>query len=290
MKALVTGATGFTGSWTVPILLDRGFDVSCFVRETSDVSVLPIDQVQLAYGDLNDIASIKAALENMDVLVNIASIGFGHAPNIVKAALACDIERAVFISTTAIFTTLDASSKAVRMKAEAIIRDSGLAYTILRPTMIYGSSRDRNICRLMKYLKRWPLLPVFGSGEYLQQPVYVADVAGAIVDVIEEQKTIGKAYNISGGTVVTYNELIDTSAEMLGRNVMRLHLPSSPFIFALNLLEQLSVPVPLKGEQIQRLNENKNFSYEQASAGFGYQPCSLREGLTLEMREMGYLS
>ena len=144
-KVLVTGATGFTGSYVVSALLEQGYEVRCFVRPASNTQILAGHHVDWAYGDLADSDSLKQALENCDILANVASIGFGHAPAIVQAAERAGTKRAIFVSTTAIFTKLNASSKSVRLAAEDCIRKSELAYTILRPTMIYGSSRDR-IC------------------------------------------------------------------------------------------------------------------------------------------------
>ena len=123
-----------------------------------------------------------------DALVNLASLGFGHAPAIVAAAVGAGLGRAVFVSTTAVATGLPARSKAVRLAAEATVRSSGLAWTILRPTMIYGAPGDRNMSRLLALLIRARrglpgvglpvVLPVPGGGRGLQQPVHVADIAG----------------------------------------------------------------------------------------------------------------
>src|SRR2546421_3130502 len=103
-RILVTGASGFTGSYVVPALLDKDYQVSCLVRSTSVLDSLPLDRVDLIYGDLNDVDSLVAAMRGADILVNIASLGFGHAPNIVNSAVACGIRRSIFISTTAIDT------------------------------------------------------------------------------------------------------------------------------------------------------------------------------------------
>ncbi len=286
---LVTGATGFTGSYTVPLLLQQGITVRCLVRQSSDLSTLPVDKIELVYGDLDNYDSIVAAMAGVDCLVNIASIGFGHAPLILKAAETTGLKRAIFISTTALFTSLNASSKKVRIAAEEAIQQSDLAYTILRPTMIYGSSRDRNICRLIKYLQKWPLMPVFGDGSSLQQPIFVGDVASAIASVINTPCTLRKAYNISGDTAVSYNHLIETICALLKKHVRILHLPARPFIAGLTMLEKVSLPTPLKAEQIQRLNEDKSFSHEQAAADFGFAPKSLAAGLQIELEEMGIL-
>ena len=144
MKVLVTGATGFTGSYVIPQLLEHGMDVCCFVRSGSDLSFLPEGEIELVVGDLDNPESLEDALNGVDALVNLASLGFGHAEGIVAASEKSGIKRAIFVSTTAIFTQLNAPSKAGRLDAEKRITESDLDYTILRPTMIYGSSRDRN--------------------------------------------------------------------------------------------------------------------------------------------------
>jgi nucleoside-diphosphate-sugar epimerase len=289
MRILVTGATGFTGSYVVPLLLQQQAQICCLVRESSDTSVLPAERIEFVYGDLNNPVVVEQALQEIDVLVHIASLGSGHAREIVNAAVGARVQRAIFVSTTAIFTSLDAPSKSVRLAAEANIRRSGLAYTILRPTMIYGSIRDRNMCRLIRYLKRWPVIPIFGSGEYLQQPVYVEDVAAAVLQAISTDGTIGQAYNIPGATALTYNQVIDTIGKLLGGPVWKIHVPMAPIVTGLRAVERLAFPLPIKAEQIQRMNEDKAFSWEESKRDFGYQPHSFAEGIRLELGQMGLM-
>ena len=289
MKILVTGATGFTGSYVVPALLEKGWDVTCFVRETSDIRVLPVDKIALRYGDLNDGVSIKTALQGMDTLVNIASLGFGHATNLVNAAKESGVTRAVFFSTTAIFTTLNPDSKAIRLEAERLVQESGIPSTIIRPTMIYGSSRDRNICKFIRFIKLSPVFPIFGSGEFKLQPVYVGDLSKAVVEILLSDRTIGKSYNLSGGSEFTLNDFIREISEGLNKRIGLVHLPPKPFVFLLSLIEKASIKFPIKSEQIQRFNEHKVFSHQNATDDFGYMPMTFSEGLLIELKEMGLI-
>ena len=286
---LVIGATGFTGSYVVPHLLAHGYQVRCLVRSPDGMQRLPLDQVAVVRGDMGDRGSLVRALQGIDVLVNIASIGFGHAPDIVAEALANGVSRAIFLSTTAIFTTINAPSKSVREVAEAAIQSSGLSYTILRPTMIYGSSLDRNMCRLVRYLQRWPIIPIFGNGEFLQQPVYVDDVAMAVVQVLASPNTVNRAYNIAGYAPLTYNQVIDMVCTLLGKRIHKVHIPATPVVWLLQKLEKLGLRFPLKAEQISRLNEHKAFDYIAATQDFGYAPRPFIEGMRLELAEMGIL-
>src|SRR5262245_5617986 len=161
MRVFVTGGTGFTGSRTVPLLLKNGYQVRCLHRPTSDRSALPQPEIEWAEGDLFDSGTLSASMQGADALINIASLGFGHVDSIIGAAKSARIQRAIFISTTAIFTQLNAKSKNIRLAAEQAIQNSGLQYTILRPTMIYGSPRDRNMWRLIRWMRVSPIVPVF---------------------------------------------------------------------------------------------------------------------------------
>jgi nucleoside-diphosphate-sugar epimerase len=178
---------------------------------------------------------------------------------------------------------LNAKSKQVRLAAETTIENSGLKYTILRPTMIYGSPRDRNMWRLIRFIRYSPIVPVFGDGNYLQQPIYVGDVAQAIVSCLCNEQTIGKSYNIAGKYPLTYNQVIDTIARQMNKRVWKVHVTSTPVVSLLKFFERLHVPFPIKAEQVFRLNENKSFSYEEAEKDFGFSPLSFEEGMRLEL-------
>ncbi len=288
MKVFVTGATGFTGSRVVPVLLQSGYQVRCLYRPTSDLSFLLRDQPEIEWvlGDLSDTQGLTALMHGTKALVNIASLGFGHAESIVSAAVKAGIQRAVFISTTAIFTHLNANSRKVRVAAELAVENSGLKYTILRPTMIYGSPRDRNMWRLIRFMQYSPIVPVFGDGNSLQQPVYVGDVAQAVVHSLLRDETICKYYNIAGKHPLTYNEVIDTIARQMKKRIGKIHMPSLPVVSLLRLFEQMRIPLPIKVEQVLRLNEDKAFAYAEAERDFGYAPLSFEDGIKLEIEQL----
>jgi uncharacterized protein YbjT (DUF2867 family) len=255
------------------------------VRPTSDAKSLPAAVARLE-GSMDDRASLDRALAGRDVLACLASLGFGHAPGVVAAAEAAGIERAIFISTTAIFTSLNASSKAARVAAESAIAASRLRYTILRPTMISGAARDRNMVRLIRFLRRWPVMPVVGSGKHLVQPIYVDDVARAVVDALQSDRTVRRAYNIAGAEPLTFNEVVDTIARLLARRRFALHIPMAPVVAILRAAERMGIRGPIRAEQILRLNEDKAFSSEEARRDFGFVSRSFAEGMANEIASL----
>jgi nucleoside-diphosphate-sugar epimerase len=283
MKVAVSGANGFTGRFVCAELRRRRIPFIALLRPGSDVSWMAAREIPVRYADLKEPQSLAEQLRGCRALLNVASIGFGAAPAILQACHSAGVSRAVFVSTTAIFTQLNAGSKTVRQVAEAAILASGLECTILRPTMIYGTPGDRNMIRLVQWINRWPVLPVFGNGRSLQQPVHVTDVAWAVVHALESPATIDRQFNISGAEPLTYNEVVRITSQALGRRSRRLHISAQITVGLLDLMERLGIILPIKSEQIRRLNEDKAFSHAEAQETFGYAPINFKEGIRNEV-------
>ncbi len=285
MNVLVIGGTGFTGAFVVRTLLARNYSVTCLVRPTSNLEDFPTKNVKVIQGDMGNRLDLTTALAGKDALVYVASLGFGHADGVVSALQDSGVRRAVLVSTTAMFTQLNSVSKSVRVAAEKSITDSPLDYTILRPTMIYGTGKDRNMCRLIKYIQRWPIIPIFGNGQSLQQPIQVEDVANAIVNVLPNAETYREAYNISGAAPLTYNKVIDVVSSGLQKRILKLHVPYKPVAWMLRRAESIGIKLPIKAEQILRLNEDKAFSHEKAAEDFGFQSRDFETGIKSQIEE-----
>jgi len=276
----VTGGTGFTGPFVVRELLASGYQISCLVRTRSDRSQLPTG-MRFLDGDFDQPESLMTAFRGHQILVNVASLGFGHATAIVQAALHAKMERAIFFSSTSIFTSLQPESLQTRLEAEEIIRSSGLASTILRPTMIYGGPGDRNISRLVRYLRRWRVLLIPGRKGALQQPVLADDLAAAVVSCLASPSTEGKCYELAGGSRLTMKNMVQLIGRLLGIRVLALLVPAQPWVNLLQLMEKWGAKCPISAEQILRLSEDKVFDNTPASRDFGYQPRVFEEGVRL---------
>lgn len=283
MTIFVSGANGFTGRFVCAEMLRRQRSFVALLRPGSDTSWMDARQIPVRFADLNHAEQLATQLRGCHALLNVASIGFGAAPSILEACRSAAVGRVVFVSTTAIFTQLKAGSKVVRIAAEAAITSSGLDTTILRPTMIYGTPADRNMVRLIRWLDHWPVLPVFGNGRSLQQPVHVSDVAWAVVQALEASGTIGRQFNISGAAPLTYNDVVRLTGQALGRSVQRFHIPAKPMVSALQFTERLGITLPIKAEQVLRLNEDKVFSHVEAAHAFGYTPMAFEQGIRQEI-------
>jgi nucleoside-diphosphate-sugar epimerase len=197
----------------------------------------------------------------------------------VRAAEAAQVDRAVFVSTTAIFTNLEAGSKVVRTAAEERVRASGLSWTILRPTMIYGTPGDRNVSRLLRLVRRLPLVVVPGPGTHLLQPVHVEDVADAVAEAVGRSEAAGRCYDLSGAEPVTFNAFVAAAGAVVGRRVFRIHLPVRLSCGLAALSRRVLGRRGITPEQVLRLNEDKAFSHAEAARDLGFRPRPVVEGL-----------
>ena len=291
MRLLVTGGSGFLGGHVLAEAARQGHECVALARSVTAAGTVAARGATPLPGDLDD-ANLPEifARAQCEALVNVASLGFGHAPAIVSAARAAGLRRAIFISTTAVATALPAPSRAVRLAAEETIRSAGLAWTILRPTMIYGAAGDRNMSRLLALLARArmaPLLPVPGGGRRLQQPVHVADVASAVLGCARRPQTAGRQYDVAGPAPMPFSDLLHAAADAVGCRARFVPVPLGPVITATRGYERVSRHPRIRAEQWQRLAEDKAFAIDAAAGDLGYAPRPFGDAIRAEAAAMG---
>jgi nucleoside-diphosphate-sugar epimerase len=288
VDVLVVGSTGFVGSFVVDKLNQEDIGrIGCFVRKSSRLEEIEKYDVDKRFGNLADFSSICEALKGQEAVISVASLKYGFCKNLVRACEIMNIRRVVFISTTGIFTQLESEEKRIVMEAERRISESPIEYTVIRPTMIYGDWKDENMHFLIEYLKKHSVVPIFGNGRYLQQPVYVEDVASAVVKALSTKRTIRKSYNISGRFPLSYNEVIDTICKNLGKGVLKVRIPYHLSLSLVAILQVLQKNPRFTVGQVRRLNENKVFDYSKAKEDFGYNPISFEDGIRREIQSLG---
>lgn len=302
MRLLVTGGSGFLGGYVLDEAAKRGHECVALARSSEAARRVAAHGALPLAGDLDEGAALGLSFAGArcDALVNLASLGFGHARVIVAAAAGAGLDRAVFVSTTAVTTALPAASKTVRLAAEDKIRSSPLTWTILRPTMIYGAPGDRNLARLLVLLDRarrhlppgdLPLvLPVPGGGGRLQQPVHVADVAGALVAAVERPAAWTRCYEIAGPEPLTFAELLRVSGAAAGCRVRVVPVPLAPVIALTWAYERVARQPKIRAEQWRRLAEDKAFPIDAAARDLAYAPRSFADGIRAEAAALGLAS
>ncbi|NNG03081.1 MAG: complex I NDUFA9 subunit family protein [Inquilinus sp.] len=228
----VFGGSGFIGRHAVKRMAARGWRVRIATRHPDDALFLKtcgaVGQIVPVFANGRDDASVAAAVDSADAVVNLVGILYESgrqtfdavhhvaAARIARAAKATGATRMVQIS--AIGAAQESRSKYARSKAagEAAVREAFPGATILRPSVVFGP--EDNFFNIFAGLTRVSFfLPLIGGGRTRFQPVYVGDVADAVMAALESGDTAGKTYELGGPTIYTFRQLLELLLKTIDR-------------------------------------------------------------------------
>ncbi|HYP61161.1 MAG TPA: complex I NDUFA9 subunit family protein [Thermomicrobiales bacterium] len=287
-RILITGGTGFVGSEIRKALADR--ELRLLVRDPS--SVRDAGAAELVRGDVLDPASLEPAMAGVDAVIHLVAIieESGDktfdlvirqgSENVVTAARNAGVRRLVHMSALGAQPNPAYPYLNAKWGAEQAVRQSGLEWTIIRPSVIFGP-RDGFVNVLAGLIRRAPIIPVVGSGESKFQPVAVGEVAAVYRAVLDDPTAIGQTYELGGGETYSYEEMLDVIAAQLGKRKPKLHLPVGLMrtVVALSSPLPKSLRPPVTKEQLNMLALDNCTDQSATAALIGRQPIALRDGL-----------
>jgi NADH dehydrogenase len=298
MKVLVTGATGFVGRGVVEELHRAGHTIHLILRDVNSGSARAIERgfsAQAHAGNVLDVTSMEQACEGLDAVIHLVGIisqvgqnTFENVhtrgtQNVVAAAQKAGLKR--FIHMSALGTRPNAVSNYHNTKwaAEEAVRQSGLAYTIFRPSLIYGP-QDQFVNRFTKIIRLSPVLPVLGSERTRFQPVALEAVAVAFMKSLAEPNAIGQTYDLCGPEAFTLPQILDQILAVTGRKRWKLRVPAGIARYQAAFLEFLFPLVlrkapPFNRDQLIMLMEDNVGNAQPANELFGLKHASFREGI-----------
>ena len=257
MTILVTGATGLVGSHLVESLLSDGHPASsirALVRPHSDTAFLKDKGVELCYGDLLDLDSLKTATKDVEIVFHCAAalqekrreifreINCEGTEHLLEAAGCSGVEKFIHVSTIGIYGLLrrapaaeDHPQSPLRLYAVSKLgaekrvweycRTRSMKPVVLRPTAIVGE-RDRCITRRLIDSTRKKIVPLINRGETLISFVHARDVARALILASESQQAVGNAYNVQGFSA-PLKEVLEFFMKAVGSKARFIEIPYS---------------------------------------------------------------
>jgi uncharacterized protein YbjT (DUF2867 family) len=277
---VVTGSLGFVAGHVLPRLHARGARVIGIVRPGRDAAALEARGIEVRRADLSRPLRSPDLFAGAHTILHLS--GMALFPALFEAIEASGIRRGVFISSAGVYTSLRSASAEAKRVGEARLGESRIDWTLLRPTMIYGTPADRNLSRLLRWLRACPVVLVPGGGRTLQQPVHVEDLTDAILAALDRPGTARRVYDIGGPEPLPLAEVIRLSAAALERSAFLVPLPLGPSYRLVSLLKRLRLPSPVRGEQVLRLAESKEVDIEAARRDLGFRPRPFVEGIGAE--------
>lgn len=238
---LVAGGTGFIGSHVVRQLIGQGHKVIVMSRDPERSRSKVPAGAEIRQGDLADAASLDRALAGVEVAV--AAVQFPNHPvenprkgytyvkvdgegtaRLVAAAKQSGVKRFVYLSGAGVREGQTKPWFVAKLMAEKAIRESGIPYTIFRPSWVYGPE-DRSLNKFATFARLLPFVPVIGDGKTRVQPVFVADVARAVAASVDLPAAANKVYEIGGPQTLTMDAIIQTMLAVMGKKKPLVHHP-----------------------------------------------------------------
>lgn len=308
MKMLVTGATGCVGSSLAELLRTKGHSVRALVRGGGDSVFLRSLGVELVRGELDDRASLDAAVRGVDAVFHCAAVVSDWASleemrrvnvegleRLLEASAAAGVRRFVFMSSMVVLgmgrqENLDESAPYVftgdhynttKIEAEKLVMEfsakSGLSVTVIRAPYVYGP-RDRQMFpRILQYLSRGRYAYI-GGGTAPFTLVYVKNLAEGLLKAAESPKAAGQVYNITDGAAVTRRDLITRMADELGLPQPKKNVPYPVAVAVCALCEtvaklfRLKTPPILNRFRLKFMTAHLTFDISKARRDLGYGP------------------
>ncbi|MCL5097620.1 MAG: complex I NDUFA9 subunit family protein [Candidatus Omnitrophica bacterium] len=303
MTVFVTGGTGFVGQAVVHQLHATGYSIRILARQPGNERVQAMVhryQAAVQPGDIFDPVALEIGLQGADAVIHLIGIiseaGQSTFENVhsrgtqllVTAMQKTKVRRLIHMS--ALGTRPRAASRYHQSKwaAEEIVRQSGLDWTIFRPSIIYGPG-DQFVNLFAKMLRKSPLLPVMGKGLGKLQPIAVEIVADCFVKALAEPRSIGQTLDLCTQEILTFDEVMDQIMTVTGRKRLKCHLPIE---FARGLASSLEWFFPTVLYRAPPLNRDQLIMLEEETVGnpwpakdlFGFQASTFEEGIARYLR------
>jgi nucleoside-diphosphate-sugar epimerase len=318
VRALVTGASGFTGGHLARGLLARGVPVRALVRDARRAPSIAAAGADLATGDITDRKALERAVAGIDVVYHVAAVyreaGVKEAVyravnalaprDLVEAAAAAGVRRVVHCSTVGVHGDVEkppANEDAplrpgdvyqrTKLEGEELVREAGrrlgVEVVIARPSGIYGPG-DRRLLKLFRGVAR-RRFPMLGNGRIYYHLTYIDDLVEGLRLCGEHAAAANRTYILAGGEVTTLNELVTRIAHAAGVPPPRVRLPVWPFWVAGALCEAVCVPLglepPLYRRRVDFYTKSRAFDITRARRELGYEPrVGLDEGIARTLR------
>jgi nucleoside-diphosphate-sugar epimerase len=273
---LVLGATSLVGRFLLPRLQAEG---APFVALSRDPPVGAGGRWLKA--DLSD-PELVARLPAASAVLSLSPIWL--LPSALPALAQTGAKRLVAFSSTSRWTKADSADAGERAVAARLVRGeeeterfcaaAGIAWTVLRPTMIYAEGLDQNVSRLAGLIRRLGFLPLAGAGGGLRQPVHADDLAWAALAVLDAPATYHLTYDLPGGETLTYRQMVERIFDGLGRKPRILPVPPPLWRLGLGLAGPL-----LPGATAamgERMAADLAFDSGPARRDFGWSPRAFR--------------
>jgi nucleoside-diphosphate-sugar epimerase len=305
MRALVTGATGFTGYNLARHLRELGHSVRVLIRNKRRIEAFNGHEFDVVEGDIRKQDAVETGTRDIDWVFHIAAVyrdsgikdqvywdtHVGGTENLLKAAEASGVKRFVHCSTVGVHGHIarpPASEEypfnpgdiyqLTKLQGERLAlefhRSRGLAVTVVRPTAIYGPG-DLRLLKLFRMADR-KIAFILGDGQIYYHMVFIADLVQGFLLAAGSPRAVGEVFSIGGPDVFTLNQIVDEIALHSEKKLRKLYLPAGPFQLLGLVCERICIPFginpPIYPRRVDFFTKSRRFDITKARRILNYAP------------------
>lgn len=271
----VLGATSLVGERVLRLLASNDLPITAYSRTV-------VDKISggVTWRRIESKTLLRAQTNQIQNWLCVAPIWV--LPDYFDLLEACGARRVVALSSTSRFTKgdstdLDEQEIAVRLtdaetRLQAWAEGCGVEWVVLRPTLIYGFGRDKNIAEIACFIRRFRFFPLLGHASGLRQPVHADDVAKACLVALDGRQVLNRSYNLAGGETLSYREMVKRIFTALGYSPRLITIPYFIFRAAVACLRILPRYRNWSPAMAQRMNSDLVFGCSDAARDIGFAP------------------
>lgn len=270
MRIGILGGSSLLGERALPLLAQAGIQVTAFTRGRPKAS---------CPGATWKNADHWHGLA-LDTFLSFAPIWV--LPDYLERLASTNVKRVIVLSSTSRFAKEASPDARERVLAQRLISaeehlekwaiERQIEWVILRPTMIYGHGRDKNITEVARFIQRFGFFPLIGGSTGLRQPVHSDDVVQACLSAIGIPDLQSGGYNLSGGETLPYHAMVRRIFQALGRPERTLALSAKTLSMVVSIMRCLPRYRHLSSALVERMNQNLVFDHTDASDRLGFSP------------------
>lgn len=297
-KILVLGGTGFVGRHVCEALTRAGLRVTVATRRAKHAAVVQtLPGLEVLEADVHQEADLARLLPGHDAVVNLVAILHGSKrqfqqvhvdlpAKLVRAMAAAQVQRLVHVSALGVSANGPSHYLQSKHAGEAVVRNSGLAWTVLQPSVVFGAE-DRLLNTFATLQAIAPVVPLAGADTRFQ-PVWVGDVARAVLHCVQHPRTVGATYELAGSDIYTLADLVRVAGRLSGHPRPVMGLPVALGYFQAAFLQCLP-GVPLMSTDNLRSMEIDNVASGQypGLSDMGITPSALEPVAALYLDGQG---
>lgn len=293
MKIVLLGGAGFVGRNLVRIMIGDGYE---------PMSIIAIDKDEMQLGKFEKLninvhqADISVdgdwmnEFKGADYVINLAAQisspdydpfyrnNILATEKVLEACKKAGVKRIVHFSSIAVLSVRKDHYAKTKLDGEQMVKDSGLEYCILRPSIMYGPTNEENIGYLIEFSRKFPFFPIPGHGKWPRQPIYIDDVCNLVISIMRDFPS-NEIYDVNGKDIVYFKDMVRDVQKQMGGLKFQIHLPVSLFKFLMMSFQKLTGNVHFTVDQVNSLIAEEVFPVYPWWEKFDIEVTSFEDGV-----------